>query len=214
VEPHVKERIVGAVVLVALGVWLIPWVLDGPDEPIAEPELTPALILQSPDEAAPRRTETIELQQSARRANPSPGNAPPGEPVTDTVPAQLAVADTAPVRTATPDPADDSPAVSAAPAPAPEASRAPVDTPKPAEPPSQVSGWAVQVGAFGDVANANQLASRVSRYGYSADVSEFRSGNRMMHRVRVGGFDTENEAQVAASSLSAHNITVQVIPPE
>ena len=30
-DAHLKERLIGAVVLVVLGVWLIPWVLDGPD---------------------------------------------------------------------------------------------------------------------------------------------------------------------------------------
>jgi cell division septation protein DedD len=82
------------------------------------------------------------------------------------------------------------------------------------EAPSRVGGWSVQLGSFGDVANANQLVSRVSTFGYTASVTEFRSGNRTLHRVRVGGFATENEAQAAASSLSAHNIAVQVIPPE
>ena len=30
-EQGLKERLVGAAVLVAIAVWLIPWVLDGPD---------------------------------------------------------------------------------------------------------------------------------------------------------------------------------------
>lgn len=205
-EPHVKERIVGAAVLVALGVWLIPWVLDGPDETIDVPEAAaPGLTLQSPDEAAPRRTETIELQQSARRANASSADTPANDPLADSEPAQPAIAEPAPALVAARGQESDS-----------DTTISSVDTPAdtPAEPPAQVDGWSVQLGSFTDVANANQLASRVSSYGYSAVVSEFRSGSRTMHRVRVGGFNTENEADAAASSLSAHNITVQVIPPE
>ena len=214
-EPHVKERIVGAAVLVALGVWLIPWVLDGTDETIDEPEPAPApgLTLQSPDEAAPRRTETVELQQSARRTNASSAAAPANDPVVDSEAAQVAVSVPEPARTATPESEDDSGATDS-PVESPEPAEAVGASPAPAEPPLEVDGWAVQLGSFGDVANANQLATRVSSYGYSAIVSEFRAGSRTMHRVRVGGFDTENEAQAAASSLSAHNITVQVIPPE
>ena len=33
-DQGLKERLVGAAVLVAIGVWLIPWVLDGPEEPL------------------------------------------------------------------------------------------------------------------------------------------------------------------------------------
>ncbi|MGD8341900.1 MAG: SPOR domain-containing protein, partial [Gammaproteobacteria bacterium] len=75
-------------------------------------------------------------------------------------------------------------------------------------------GWSVQVGSFGEVANANQLVTRLSTFGYSASVSEFRSGGAMMYRVRVRGLESEGDAEVAASALSARGIPVQVIPPE
>ena len=61
-DSHVRERIVGAAVLVALGVWLIPWVLDGPEsEPAAASGSAPELQLPSPDSATPTRTETVDL---------------------------------------------------------------------------------------------------------------------------------------------------------
>jgi cell division septation protein DedD len=33
-DQGLKERLVGAAVLVAIAVWLIPWVLDGPEAPL------------------------------------------------------------------------------------------------------------------------------------------------------------------------------------
>ena len=72
----------------------------------------------------------------------------------------------------------------------------------------------MQVGAFGERANAVQLANRVAAYGYEADVSEFQSGGKPMHRVRVEGFATRERAEVASSSLSAHGIPAQVVPAD
>jgi len=54
-----KERLVGAAVLVTLGVWLIPWLLDGPGQTNRnEPE---TLQLPLPADAIPLRSQTITL---------------------------------------------------------------------------------------------------------------------------------------------------------
>jgi DedD protein len=66
VESQVKERLVGAAVLVALGVWLIPWVLDGPSNSAVEPE--PALELPAVGEAQPVRTRTVDLARTSPSA--------------------------------------------------------------------------------------------------------------------------------------------------
>ena len=31
-DRHLKERLIGATVLVVIGVWIIPWLLDGTDQ--------------------------------------------------------------------------------------------------------------------------------------------------------------------------------------
>src|SRR5690606_29470100 len=55
-----KERLIGAVVLAALAVWLIPWLLDGPDEPIGDDRA--ALELPVPSgHVGDIRTEVIDL---------------------------------------------------------------------------------------------------------------------------------------------------------
>jgi len=208
VEPHVKERIVGAAILVALGVWLIPWVLDGPEQaaetaPAVSDEILPAAV-----DAAPIRTETVELDP-VPLASGRDGRAPAVEGrELDSQGEGLAGAERS-ADPATGEVADagESPGLAEA------ATRSASARPQ-AQVASRREGWTVQLGAFGDVANANQLASRISTFGYSAYVSEFRSGGETMHRVRVGGFASENEADAAASSLSAHGFPGRVISPE
>lgn len=67
-EQGLKERLIGAAVLVVLAVWLIPWLLDGPDDLIEDGPVS--LQLPVPQEQVGQvRTETIDLRP---RANDSP----------------------------------------------------------------------------------------------------------------------------------------------
>ena len=187
-DSKVKERIIGAAVLVALGVWLFPWVLNGSDpaatapNPFAEVELLPAAGTSAV------RTETVELDQVPTRIDePEPETEPPPPVAVITStnsepPVEIAAA---------------SPAVAA---------------PTAAAPPATV-GWSVQIGSFGEVGNAQRLASRAAEYGYEAQVSDYRNDGRIMHRVRVGGFASRDAADAAASSLSAHGFVPRVFPP-
>jgi DedD protein len=199
VEPHVKERIVGAAVLVALGVWLIPLILDGPDEVAVESETVPAFTLPVAEPIAPVRTEPVAESNTSVPTDTASPESTTGSVAEDS--SQQAEAGDDAADTSAPLPAVDAPVASVAVA-------------APADPPADRSGWSVQVGAFSDKANADQLASRVSTYGYSAFVSEFLSGGNPMYRVRVGGFDSENQADAAAGSISAHGIPSRVISPE
>jgi cell division septation protein DedD len=62
-DQGLKERLIGAAVLVALGVWLIPWLLDGASDPVEARK--PPLELPVPDAAdaadAELKTEVIDL---------------------------------------------------------------------------------------------------------------------------------------------------------
>ena len=198
-DSHVRERIVGAAVLVALGVWLIPWVLDGPESEPAT-ESAPPLQLPSPDSPAPIRTETVEL--ATRQAASS--HAPTAEA------SQPAVSEPPPVVRSTS-------ADAAGPAAEPPAAAA-LAAAQPAAQDAAGGGradWSVQLGAFGERANASQLAGRVADFGYEAEVTEFRSNGRTMYRVRVEGFATRERAEVASSSLAAHGIIpADVVPAD
>ncbi len=201
-DSHVKERIVGAAVLVALGVWLIPWVLDGPEsEPATAAVATPELQLPAPDSSSPIRTETVELATRPAASTDRQG----------TGTSQAASTEPPPVMSATPA-ADSEPSVEA-----PAAAALPATQPA-AEPAATGGGrgdWSVQLGAFGERSNAAQLAGRVADYGYQAQVSEFRSNGRTMYRVRVEGFATRERAAAASSSLAAHGIIpADVVPAD
>ena len=199
-DSHVRERIVGAAILVALGVWLIPWVLDGPEsEPVIA--AAPELQLPSPDSASPIRTETVEFAtrqaaatpvsapaQGARASDPS-ANTPP--PIVRTTPGLAAEPATEPVAAA-----------------APPAARTTAAT-------GALAAWSVQLGSFSDRANAARLADRVADFGHAAQVSEIRSNGETMYRVRVDGFATRERAEAARSSLSTHGIIpAQVVPAD
>lgn len=220
-KPQVKERIVGAAVLVALGVWLIPLVLDGPgDDAPASPPVA-ALDLSNGEAELPIRTETVELAPRSAGAEPAAdqGAAPaadegaaPAEPADD----DSAAAETASARAGEAGGGDaptaelPRPGGAAASSPIPE-TEPPVAVAAPGQP---ATGWGVQIGAFSELANARQQASRVRDLGYDAEVTPVETGGRTLYRVRVGGFATETQAEVASGALAAHDFRGDVYGPE
>jgi DedD protein len=214
-DQRLKERLIGAAVLVAVGVWLIPWVLDGrapaPDEDRSVP-----LQLPSPDQRAPVKSETLDL--GAERAG---GPAAPG--------AKTSAADGAETRSrrkqAEPPPEPEVQVAAAEPqtrtageAPAEAVSEAADDEPVAATKSGASATtsaadrqWMVQLGSFGEEENAKRLADRVAGIGFDAQISTHRSGGRVLHRVRVGPEATRNEAEATASALSAHGFVARVV---
>jgi cell division septation protein DedD len=194
-----KERLVGAAVLVALGVWLIPWVLDGPDDS-ARDEVETLELPASPD-AAPLRSQTITLGMGREPPVPLP------EALTRELPV---IAETnAPAISSAPETrlpesnASSTPELNAAPGPAVRGTSELVG-----------SGWFVQAGSFADESNAQRQAGRVSSLGYDAQVLAFVTAGRTVQRIRVGPYASRELAEVAASSLSAHGFVVQVVAGE
>ncbi|HZF27892.1 MAG TPA: SPOR domain-containing protein [Gammaproteobacteria bacterium] len=226
-----KERLIGAAVLVVLGVLVIPWVLDGRG---AQQETSAnALRLPAPEEPVPVRTETIRVggqpEAASVVAEPVPIVKPPAassdeqqvaaaDVARESEPNAAAAASSPPpagpaASTAgTPRPAGEqsgatAPTRSPAPASAPPTSAAPVQAARPAA----KGAWTVQLGSFGDDDNARKQAQRVGTYGYKPAVSTLRSGGRVLYRVRVGSYDKKSEADATASSLSAHGFVAQVV---
>jgi len=94
--------------------------------------------------------------------------------------------------------------------PAPAAVTEPPAPPK-AETAAAAGDWTVQLGSFGEEANARRLAQRASTFGYKADVSSYRSGGRTLYRVRVGPQATRAAADAVASALKAHGLDARVV---
>jgi DedD protein len=233
-DQGLKERLIGAAVLVALGVWLIPWVLDGP-EPEA-PDPATALNLPVPDEPLPVRRQTLRVGEGADTADAPQAEAepPPELPPAPLEPRALELpppalprqTDAEPVAEAAKPPAP--PPVSTPPAETPvetarTAERPPAAAPAPApraapQPPAPAAAaagdWVVQLGSFSEEENARRLAQRVSTFGYKPQIASYRASGRTMYRVRVGPHATRGEAQAAASALSAHGFVAQVVTVE
>ncbi len=113
---------------------------------------------------------------------------------------------------AAPPPSEAPPAPPVPTASAPAAPAAP--PPGPRAEPIPRSGWAIQVGAFGDVTAARQLVARLDGLGMRAFVSEAESGAARW-RVRVGPLASEGEARRLASRLrSDHQLPTWVMKAE
>jgi DedD protein len=214
-DQGLKERLVGAAVLIAIAVWLIPWVLDGPEAPL-EPT-GGSLQLPAAEEPMPMRTQTLRLGDAAElsaelppRADAAPQEdqpvaaveAPADETPTNETPG--AEAETPSVTTARTEP-ERAPVVATAP-PAPAAT-----PPKPAPAAATGGDWTVQLGSFSDEANARRVAQRSGTFGYKAEVSTIRNGGRTLYRVRVGAGRSRAEAEATVSALKAHGIDASVV---
>lgn len=228
-DRSLQERLVGAAVLVALGVWLIPWVLDGSAVNEERESDRVALKLPVPERSSgnPIRRETIDL-----RADRGPGiKAAQGErssPVDSA--GQAAAAPVAAESLAvaqTPEVEDPEPAATAAPERSEPAASPPVaastaaqateDSAAAAEilAASPVAGWMVQLGSFSDAGNARRQAQRIGTYGHDARIYEFSAGGgRRMFRVRLGPVETRERAEAEASALAAHGFVAQLVAPE
>lgn len=217
-ERHLKERIVGATVIVALGIIIIPWLLDGPAQSPRPVEQA----LELPPVESPGRTYTIPLDPAAgppvqvgngNGAQPAPARPgagavqrppaeePPAQQPTPTPSPQREVRAEQPVQPAPRPVPSPAPAEQPAPQPAP-ATRPPATT---ATPPAQRApeGWAVQVGSFSQADNAQALQRRLGGEGFDAYVSRVATDAGTMHRVRVGPVPERDAADRLLARLRA-----------
>ncbi len=170
-DEQLKQRLVGAAVLVLLAVIFIPMILDRPPEPEvriehptlparAEPEFSSRIVpLTEPRtplvEAEPKR-QVVTESESPKPAEPV---APSGAVTAEAKPPAM----------------DEKPAP--APAPQPKA-------PKKAEPPP--AAWAIQLGSFSSAKNAIELRDKLKKMGYVAFIETARVDGKEITRVFVG----------------------------
>jgi DedD protein len=198
VDRIVKERLVGAAVLMAAAIILIPEMLSGPDRSHAEPAAA-----QSRNDT-PIKTYTIDLSHASNAQRPEPvieNRAPPPEEpaITQPTPAQP---DATPPTAAQPVPDDqakpEAPQPSVVEAPT---AVAPARAPQPplaSDDAAPTSGrWAVQVGTFSKEANAQRLAKQLRDQGRSAFVMPVKSGSTTLYRVRIGPMKDRASAEAA-----------------
>lgn len=195
-----KQRLVGASVLIALAVIVLPMLLGGrPESSVSESQK-----IELPPQPAKLDFET-------RRY-----------PIGETPPALQRQADEQPAKPL-PSPA---PAARAEPPPGPEAEPPPVsESPPPAAATvatetqaDKADRYVVQVASFGSTDNANRLSGKLRGYGYAVLLDSVKSEVGTLHRVRVGPFPTEADANAAVKRLKSQvadvNPRVMDLQPE
>nr|WP_303749074.1 SPOR domain-containing protein [Stenotrophomonas sp. 610A2] len=73
----------------------------------------------------------------------------------------------------------------------------------PAAPAASGVGFAVQLGAFGQAADANALRDRARAAGFSAFVEQVRTDNGVLNRVRVGPVASREQAEQLKAQVAA-----------
>jgi DedD protein len=222
VERKVKERLVGAAVLMAAAIILIPEMLSGPDRGSHAEQP-----VQSRSDA-PIKTYTIDLSQSPS-AQPTPAVVedrapPPEEPVP--APGEQAGPQPAGSDQAKPDvPQQASTAVQPEPVrsepvqPVVEPPTATPPPPRPAANPLASDGaaptsgrWAVQIGSFSKEATAERVAKQLRDQGRSAFVMPVKSGGATLYRVRVGPLKDRASAEAALRDVKSSAPGAAIVP--
>jgi cell division septation protein DedD len=200
----VKERLTGAIILVALIVLLVPELLTGPVR-----SATRSQAVASSIEGPPLRSYTIKLADEARSRGASAHSGPEQPAPLPPAPAPAATATPPPPvvpeprNTPAPPPATTAPAAHASPAAGAAAAVQPgsADT---------SGGYLVQLGSFASRANAERLAKKVHAQGFAVSVSQGSSGR--LYRVRVGPAHDRTAAGELAQQLRAHGHSGTIVP--
>lgn len=212
-----KERLIGAAVLVAAAVILIPEMLSGPEHPSRMPPASQAA--GQPANASgepPLKTYTIDLSQSSTAPSTAVVTVAPAPEVVEEAapPPENSSADDAAAPPGEPSSAQAAPAVAESPAVIAAAPVAPLPaaetTPEPAKPvvlppPPPVAGksWAVQLGTFASQANAASVVKDMHGKGYEAFVMPVKSAKGTLYRVRIGPMKDREAAAEALRKVTA-----------
>lgn len=182
-----KERLVGAAVLVALAVIFIPMLLDdapSPYEPITETNIPPRPI---DDEQFSSRIVPMDPEPEARPADIEPLTVEPAEPeqLAEQEPA-MAPEQPEPETAAETPPADQPSEPVVEQTPEPELPAPAESTPAPATETAAVPAWVIQLGSFSKQENAETLEKKLREAGYPAFIEPLQQDGKKSYRVRVG----------------------------
>ena len=189
-----KERIIGAAVLVVFVVLVVPVFLDGPPQ---SGEIVSERV-PLPGQAAEGETRTVVLDRD--RDEPVPVPAPVTEPEAEQ--AQPVKPESKP---------EPEPETTPEPEPKPEPAKPATQQPAPAGD-SPTGMWAVQLGSFGNQQNAERLAADLRKQGFAAFLSQLSTGSGELHRVRIGPQKDRESAEAMAERLAKAGHKGQVVP--
>ncbi len=194
-DRRVKERLIGAGILVVLAVALVPELLSGP-KPAAPAAELPRLPVGAPD---PVRNVTVDLTTSK--------------------PA-VATASLAPTPAPAPVPAAPTPAPDAAPSGGTPAPSTATSTPTPAPsletaapPPRSGHEWVVQLGSFANRSNADKLVHQLKAQGFSVYMAAEGTGGAARYRVRIGPLGDRDSAERTIAKLKTLKVAATIVAP-
>lgn len=185
-----KERIIGATVLVIFAVLIVPVFLDGPS---TDTGMTRELVALPGQSNQSTRQQTIVLTRD--RTEPVPqASRPKVQAETATKVMKESPAPAASKTVATEKPAESKPAATQ-----------PVTA-------SATGMWAVQMGSFSSKANAERLAADLRKDGFAAFLSQLKTSSGELHRVRIGPQKDRSSAESIAAQLDKAGHKGQVVP--
>jgi DedD protein len=202
-DRRVKERLVGASILVAIIVLIVPELLSGPtpNPVIAKPPVsTPEPVRNVTVDLAPSKAPTPAAEPVAR-----PPEAPGGMPAGGAASSGAASSGAAPSGAAS---SGDAPPV-----------RLETATPRPtsaaaaAKPTTASSAWAVQLGSFASRDNADKLLRQLRAQGLSVFMSSGGSGPSLRYRVRIGPMADRGAAAQEVAKLKSLGHAATIVPP-
>jgi DedD protein len=191
VDRRLKQRLVGAVVLVSLVVIFVPMLLE--EGPVLRSGISETNIPPTPPE----------LDDFPSRVLPLPED-PPAQPTAEPEPGYTGDTDPmGPARTAPEVEAEQpvEPAQQMPPAAPPAPQPPPPAKDSMQEPRVGISAWVVQVASFEKRENADSLVQRLRKSALDAFVEEAELGRRTWYRVRVGPELDRNEADATRDRI-------------
>jgi DedD protein len=196
-DRSLKERIIGAAVLVAFVVLVVPVFLDG--SPQSGEVISKRVPL--PGQADEQKTQTIILQRDRNEPVPLAASNEPveqhaarGKPTAAST-EHAAITEKAAASAAPPDPRPKTPPPTV------------VDATS-----SSTGMWAVQLGSFSNPQNAEKLAAELRKQGFAAFLSQLTIESGPLHRVRIGPQKDRDSAEAMAARLKRAGHTGQVVP--
>lgn len=205
VERQLKERLIGAAVLVAVAVVMVPEMFSGPGESLKPEAVSTKLVTNQ------IKTYSVELQTAQSGAElPAAVESPAERPLdeTQTMQANPESSEVGPppdvqkpqaVGIDTPDKA----------AVKPEAVK-PASTATVGKP---TGGWMVQVGSFSAQDKAEQIAAKLKGQGYPAFVGSVKVNGKTLYRVRVGALAERAAADATLQKLRGSYPGASVVAP-
>jgi DedD protein len=216
VDRRVKERLIGACILVVLAVALVPELLSGP-KPAAPADAAADAIRLPAGAPDPVRNVTVDLGAAQAASGDAASGLPPPQPAPADAassavsrPPSIAQADAAPTGTA---PTGTAPTGGMAPASAlPDGAPAHVLETPPALPASAQT-FTVQLGSFANRSNADKLVHQLKAQGFAIYVNAEGSGPAARYRVRIGPLADRAAAERMITKLEGLGQAATIVSP-